>query len=104
MHISKTLFSIAFMALAIVLTRFFPFVLFSKREPPRILQFVADYLPPLVMAVLVIYCLKDVRFSIAPYGLPELAAIVFCVITYLWKHNAMISIFGGLIIFMFLQQ
>jgi len=102
MCISDVLISTFFMALAIFLTRFFPFVLFSRRDPPQILQFVADYLPPLVMAILVIYCLKDINFKVAPYALPQLVAIAFCIVSYLWKHNAMISIFGGLIIFMFL--
>ncbi|OJF77075.1 MAG: branched-chain amino acid transport [Treponema sp. CETP13] len=102
MPLSQLLLSTLVMALAILLTRAFPFVLFSKREPPKILQFAADYLPPLVMVVLVVYCLDGVKFTVAPYAIPQLLAIVFCVLTYLWKHNAMISIFGGLIIFMFL--
>jgi branched-subunit amino acid transport protein AzlD len=102
MCISEALISTFFMALAIFLTRLFPFALFSRRDPPKILQFVADYLPPMVMAVLVVYCLKDVQFTVAPYALPQLIAIIFCILTYLWKHNAMISIFGGLLIFMIL--
>lgn len=102
MPLSQLLLSTLVMGLAILLTRAFPFVLFSKREPPQILQFAADYLPPLVMIVLVIYCLKDVQFTVAPYAIPQFLAIGFCILTYLWKHNAMVSIFGGLIIFMFL--
>lgn len=102
MPISQILLSTLVMALAIFLTRLFPFALFSRRDPPKVLQFAADYLPPLVMAVLVIYCLKDVSFTTAPYAIPQLVAIAFCIITYLWKHNAMLSIFGGLIIFMIL--
>ena len=84
--------------------RAFPFVLFSKREPPQIIRFIEKYIPPMVMAVLVIYCLKDINLLSRPFGLPELIALAFTVIIHLWKNNSMISIFGGTILFMILSR
>ena len=90
-------------ALVIFLTRLFPFALFSKRNPPKILQFVAKYLPPMVMAVLIFYCLRNISFTTSPDGLAEIVSIIFIVIAHLWKGNSMISIFGGTIIYMVLK-
>ena len=81
-------------ALVIFLTRLFPFALFSKRNPPKILQFVAKYL----------YCLRTIDFTAKPYALPEVVSIIFIVAAHLWKGNSMISIFGGTIIFMVLKS
>lgn len=89
-------------ALVIFLTRAFPFLLFSKREPPAIIRFIEKYIPPMVMAVLLVYCFKDVNFSASPFGLPELIALSVTVFLHLWKSNSMLSIFGGTILYMVL--
>lgn len=90
-------------SLVIFLTRLFPFALFSRRDPPKILQFTAQYLPPLVMAVLICYCLRTINFTSKPYGLCEIISIVFIVLAHIIKGNSMISIFGGTIIYMVLK-
>ncbi|WP_318659097.1 AzlD domain-containing protein [uncultured Treponema sp.] len=91
-------------ALILFSLRAFPFVLFSKRKPPKIISFIEKYIPPMVMAVLVIYCFKDVNFMGSPFGIPEVAALAFTVVVYLIKSNPMISIFGGTILFMILSR
>lgn len=91
-------------ALVIFATRLFPFALFSKREPPSILRFIEKYIPPMIMAILLIYCLKDVDFATRPFGLPQLIALCITMASYLWKGNSMVSIFGGTIVFMLLQN
>lgn len=58
----------------------------------------------MIMAILLIYCLKDVNFTARPFGLPQLIALLVTVVSYLWKGNSMVSIFGGTIIFMLLQK
>lgn len=84
--------------------RAFPFVLFSKREPPKLFRFIQRYIPPMMMAVLLVYCLKDVQFTRPPFSLPEIAALAFTVIAHVWKGNSMISIFGGTALFMVLSR
>lgn len=91
-------------ALVIFATRLFPFALFSKKEPPSILRFIEKYIPPMIMAILLIYCLKDVNFTTWPFGIPQLIALLITVTSYLWKGNSMVSIFGGTIVFMLLQK
>ncbi|MBO5690306.1 MAG: AzlD domain-containing protein [Spirochaetaceae bacterium] len=91
-------------ALVIFATRLFTFALYSKREPPSILRFIEKYIPPMIMAILLIYCLKDLDFTTRPFGLPQIIALLVTVVSYLWKGNSMVSIFGGTIVFMLLQN
>ncbi len=90
------------MGLIILATRTFPFALFSRKDPPAALKFVERYIPPMVMAVLVVYCLKDVAWAVSPHGLREVAALAAVVVLHLLKRNALISIFGGTALYMFL--
>jgi branched-subunit amino acid transport protein AzlD len=101
--ILSALIAVSGMALVILLARAFPFLLFSRRDPPALLRFVEKYIPPMVMAVLVIYCLKDIRWTRWPSGIRELVSILAVVGLHLWKKNAMLSIFGGTALFMVLS-
>lgn len=91
-------------AAVIFATRAFPFVLFSKKDPPAIIRFIEKYIPPMVMAVLLVYCFKDVNFASNPFGLNEIIALYITVMLHLWKGNSMISIFGGTIVYMILVR
>ena len=62
-------------ALVVFLTRAFPFIVFSYRDPPRVISFIEKYIPPMIMAVLVVYCFKDVEFASRPWGLPSIIAL-----------------------------
>lgn len=100
-------------AVLMFLLRAFPFILFSKRKPPKILRFIEKYIPAMVIGVLIIYCLCDPKYltfldpaspAAAPWGIPAIAGIVATVALHLWKSNSMISIFGGTILFMVLEH
>ncbi|ULQ60621.1 AzlD domain-containing protein [Brucepastera parasyntrophica] len=102
--LSQALIATFLFALIIFLTRAFPFLLFSRREPPALIRFIEQFIPPMVMAVLVIYCLKDVQWAVYPSGIRELIALAAVVVLHLWKNNAMLSIFGSTIIYMVLKH
>jgi branched-subunit amino acid transport protein AzlD len=91
-------------ALVILATRAFPFILFSRRDPPRIICFIEKYIPPMVMAILVVYCLRDVKFTPLSGGMPSFAALSVTIILHLWKRNSMISILGGTVLYMLLVR
>ncbi len=84
--------------------RAFPFLLFSKKEPPAFLSVIEKYIPPMVMASLLFYCLKDTAFSSAQGFLPQLAALTLTTVLHLWKDNALISIFSGTALYMLLTD
>ena len=97
--------TIAVMALITFLTRVLPFLLFGRGgKPPRIILYLGTYLPAAVIAMLIVYCLKDVSFVAQPYGLPELLAIGTVGALHLWKRNTMLSISVGTVVYMLLIQ
>jgi len=100
----QMLVTIAVIALATFATRVLPFLCFGSREPPAILSTIEKNLPPMILLLLVIYCLKDVQWLAAPYGVPELFTIGVVGGLHFWKRNAMLSIFAGTGIYMALIQ
>lgn len=82
-------------------TRAFPFLLFGgKKEIPSIITTLGKLLPPAIMGILVVYCVKGVTLFSYPYGLPEWISIVVTVILHLWKRNVLFSIALGTICYM----
>jgi branched-subunit amino acid transport protein AzlD len=102
--LGKAFAAILVMAAVTLFTRSFPFLFFRKRKPPEALNFVRDYIPPAVMALLVLSCFKDVRWTDSPFGLPALASAALVAVLHLWKRNALISIGVGTAFYMLLTR
>lgn len=94
---------IAIMAVVTMLLRFLPFIVFRKTVPPFI-SYLGQVLPSAIIGMLVIFCLKDVAWSSAPFGAPELIAAACVVGLQIWRRNSLISILGGTVIYMLLIQ
>ena len=92
---------IAVMALMTMLTRFLPFFVFRKNTPAYII-YLGRVLPPAIIGMLVVYCLKDVQLSSAASVLPPLAALILTVTVQAVKRNAVLSILTGTVLYMFL--
>lgn len=115
--------SIAVMAIVTFLTRALPFLLFDRGEsPPKIVLYLGRVLPPAVIAMLIIYCLRNPSVAV-PADLtatmsgwlasvvsffvgwaPQLIAGAVVVVLHVWKRNNLLSIFGGTILYMILIQ
>lgn len=102
MPVSKALFASFLIGLIIFCERLFPFAVFSKRKPGKLIHIFERYIPPVVMIGLLIYSLRDVRFTTITQWVPQITAITFTIVTYLWKKNSLLSIFGGTIVYMIL--
>jgi branched chain amino acid efflux pump len=94
----------AIMAAVTLFTRAFPFLFFGDRKPPAILLFAEKYIPPMVMVILVLYCLKGVHWTGSAHGLPELLSIAAVATLQLTRRNALLSIFGGTTLYMVLTR
>jgi branched-subunit amino acid transport protein AzlD len=79
-----------------------PFVLFTTGRVPRALQYVTRFLPPAVMAALLIFSFKSVDFRVYPHGLPAIFSLALTVALHLWRRNSLLSIFGGTAAYMVL--
>jgi branched-subunit amino acid transport protein AzlD len=104
MSLENVMISIFIMAAITFFTRAFPFIFFKNRNPPEIIMFVEKYIPPMIMVILVIYCLKDIKFTSVPFGIPEALSIAFVTVMHVWKRNPLISILGGTALYMTLTQ
>lgn len=97
--------AIAVMAIITFLTRAAPFLLFDRGgPPPKLVLYLGRVLPPAVIAMLIVYCLRDVRFAALGAWLPQFLAAVAVVGLHLWKKNNLLSIFGGTVLYMVLVQ
>lgn len=115
MKLTATEAFIATLAIGVMmlLLRLLPFMIFSKRKSPAFFSFIEKFIPALSIAVLFLICFKektaDLIFkstaptSEIPSVICALAASILTVLLHLWKKNAMISIFGGTILYMLLN-
>ena len=97
--------AIAVMAVITFLTRALPFLLFDRGEsPPKLVLYLGRVLPPAIIAMLIIYCLRGVSFLTPGGWVPQLLCVGVVVALHLWKHNNLLSIFGGTVLYMVLVQ
>ena len=99
----KAVLLIGVMSLVTIFLRFLPFFVFRKKTPEYI-AYLGKVLPPAIIGMLVIYCLKDISFAAQPFGIPELIAAACVVGLQAWKRNALLSILSGTVIYMLLIQ
>ena len=94
---------VAVMAAFTMLLRFLPFLIFRKgRTPPAYVSYLGQVLPQAIIGMLVIYCLKDISFAAAPFGLPELLACAAVVGLQIWRRSSLVSILAGTAVYMLL--
>jgi len=94
---------VATMAIVTMATRFLPFVVF-RRETPEYVSYLGRVLPPAIIGMLVVYCLRDVSLAASPYGIPELVAVACVVAVQAWRRNSLASILVGTVVYMALVQ
>ena len=95
---------VAVIALVTAALRFLPFVIFRGQETPAFIAWLGRVLPFSIMGMLVVYCLRNTRFTAMPYGIPELLSTAAVAALHLWKKNTLLSIIGGTALYMLLVQ
>lgn len=96
---------VAIMAAITFGSRLLPFLLFGRgKEPAGWVVYLGRYLPPAMIALLVVYCIKDIAFTALGGWLPYVIAGA-AVVLLQWKtRNDLISIFTGTVLYMVLVQ
>ncbi len=96
---------VAVMAVVTFLTRALPFLLFGRGgKPPEVVLYLGRFLPPAVIAMLIVYCYRGTSFAGAAGWAPGLLAGAAVVFLHVWKKNNMLSIVGGTVLYMVLVQ
>ena len=84
--------AIIFTVAGTIFYRLIPFLFFPKgKEIPPIIRYLRRVLPPAVIGMLVIYCLKNVSVLAVPFGLPEFIAVAVVIVLHVWKRNNLLS-------------
>ena len=94
--------AIGVIALVTWALRAFPFLLFGGRPLPSMIRYLGRALPPAIMTILVIYCLRGTSFGRSPYGIPEIAACLLVRSLQIIRKNMYLSIIAGTICYMVL--
>lgn len=100
MHI---LCAIGVTSLVTIFLRFAPFLIFREKIP-KMIEYLGKVLPEAIMAMLVVYCLKNVSFVSETHAMPEIISLGSVFALHKWKHNTLLSILIGTIIYMVLIQ
>lgn len=97
--------AIMIMAAVTLLLRAVPFLIFGgKRRVPAYIARLSSRLPYAVMAILVIYCLRNITFTQINGFAAELLSAGVVIGLHLWKHNTILSIAAGTVSYMLLVQ
>ena len=101
----SSLIMIAAVAIATFATRAASFVVFPKgKEVPPTVKYIGMVLPPAVIGMLVVYCLRSTQLFAYPYGIPELIACLAVIGLHAWKRNVLLSVGAGTVLYMVLVQ
>jgi len=87
-----------------LLIRALPFIISDlkpKKAGSDFAERLGKLLTPALIGMLVIYCLKDIRFT-DPSATAAAIAIAVCVASYVWKKNTLVSIAVPTVIYMVL--
>lgn len=105
MTFTQIILSILIMSAMTLVTRFLPFILFPPHKPtPHFVVYLGQVLPTAAIALLVVYSLKDVVVTRAPYALPEVIALILLGIVHKLFRNTLASISVGTIAFILLNH
>lgn len=104
-NMNHDLLLILVIALGTLFTRALPFIVFKdNRNSTNLIDYLGKVLPFAIMAMLVIYCLKDIDFLGSNHGLPEIIAVIITIVIHLWKNNILLSIVIGTFSYMICVQ
>jgi len=98
-----SLYIILVMAVITFFLRATPFILFPAHiETPAFIVKLSTLMPRAMVGFLVIYCFKNVSFTVSGDWVPELIAVIAIVAVHLFKRNTLISISVGTVIYIVL--
>ena len=96
---------VAVTAAITIALRSLPFLIFGEnRKTPPLVAYLGQVLPYAIMGILVVYCLKGMDFTAAPFGIPEIIGCAVVAGLHVWKRNTLLSIGLGTVCYMLLVQ
>lgn len=90
---------ILIMSLVTIALRFSPFVLI-KNTDSKIIRYYGNILPGAIIAMLVVFCLKDSVFGMNADTIGKIVALAVITVMQYWKDDSILSIISGTITYM----
>jgi len=87
--------AIGVIALMTWVLRAVPFLLLGRRKLSGMVMYLGKMLPPAIMAILVVYCLKNLDLLAPGHGLDQLIPVALVIGVQLWRKNTLLSILIG---------
>ena len=94
---------IAVIAVTTAFIRYLPFLFFRKKVPETV-TYLGRILPSCAMAMLVVFCLRNISFDQAKNFAPEIIASLLAVVLYRRKHSAALAITVSTAAYMWMIQ
>lgn len=105
MSLNDVLIAICLAAIVTYITRLIPFILFGdKKRIPKIILYIEKFIPGMIMVILVMNSLKTISISNIPQSLALIISSICVALLHFYQKNALVSIFTGTILYMFLVQ
>lgn len=96
---------IAIMAIVTIALRFLPFIVFDHGEQlPEWITYLGKVLPPAIMSMLLVYCLRNINLVEGNHGFPEVICVGIAMLIHNWKRNTLLSIGVSTLLYMIIMQ
>ena len=96
---------IAVMAIVTIALRFLPFIVFDHGEQlPEWITYLGKVLPPAIMSMLLVYCLRNINLVEGNHGFPEVICVGIAMLIHNWKRNNLLSIGVSTLLYMIIMQ
>lgn len=96
---------IAVMAIVTIALRFLPFIVFDHGEQlPEWITYLGKVLPPAIMSMLLVYCLRNINLVEGNHGFPEVICVGIAMLIHNWKRNTLLSIGVSTLLYMMIIQ
>ena len=96
---------IAVMAIVTIALRFLPFIVFDHGEQlPEWITYLGKVLPPAIMSMLLVYCLRNINLVEGNHGFPEVICVGIAMLIHNWKRNTLLSIGVSTLLYMIIMQ
>ncbi len=96
---------IAVMAIVTIVLRFLPFIVFDHGEQlPEWITYLGKVLPPAIMSMLLVYCLRNINLVEGNHGFPEVICVGIAMLMHNWKRNTLLSIGVSTLLYMIIIQ
>lgn len=90
-------------ALVTFFLRALPFIIFSRNgQMPETVKRAANSLPPAIIAVLVVYCVRADALDLSERTIAMAVSLCLVIAIHVLKRNTLLSVFTGTILYMVL--